>query len=96
MDGVMGYIKAGFGFRRRRVQRSGSSTWHALSNFGPGNSLTYELRIKDDPFDRRVTFNIDGYRMILHGFQESALNPVTGSGFIVGNAGNRKVEPVWK
>lgn len=59
--------------------------------FGPETSTTYELGVKSVLFDRKVVLNADIYSMKLKDFQDSVLNPLTGSGFIVSNAGDRRV-----
>ncbi|MEZ5938435.1 MAG: TonB-dependent receptor [Hyphomonadaceae bacterium] len=79
--------KAG-GFNSRR----GSATDPV--EFEDESSLTYEAGLKSELFDRRLVLNATGYRMELNDFQEAVLNPVTGTGFIVGNAGQRTVKGV--
>lgn len=53
--------------------------------------MTYELGVKSVLFNGQVVLNADVYHMTLEDFQDSILNPVTGTGFIVGNAGERQV-----
>ena len=59
--------------------------------FGPEETLTYEAGIKSVLLDRKLVLNADIYSMKLKQFQDSILNPLTGSGFIVANAGDRRV-----
>jgi outer membrane receptor protein involved in Fe transport len=60
--------------------------------FGPEKSMTYELGLKSILLDRKLLLNLDIYDMKLMAFQDSILNPLTGSGFIVANAGDREVK----
>jgi iron complex outermembrane recepter protein len=62
--------------------------------FGPETSETFEVGIKSVLIDRRLVLNADYYNMKLKDFQDSILNPLTGSGFIVANAGDRRVKGV--
>jgi len=39
-----------------------------------------------------VLLNADVFRMALDNFQDSTLNPLTGIGFVVGNAGDRRID----
>lgn len=55
--------------------------------FGPENVRNYELGTKATFFDRRLLLNVSLYKMRVKGFQDSINNPVSGAGFIVGNAG---------
>jgi iron complex outermembrane receptor protein len=60
--------------------------------FDAENSETLELGIKSVLLNNRLVLNADVYRMKLKEFQDSILNPLTGSGFIVANAGDRRVQ----
>ncbi len=80
-------VKAG-GFNSRR----GSATDPV--EFEEETSFTYEAGIKSRLFDNRMVLNATAYNMELNDFQESVLNPVTGTGFIVGNAGQRQVNGI--
>ena len=62
--------------------------------FGPETSITYELGVKSVLADGRLVLNADVYSMTLKEFQDSTLNPLTGTGFIVANAGDRRVRGV--
>ncbi|MDB5698682.1 MAG: hypothetical protein JWN69_1486 [Alphaproteobacteria bacterium] len=55
--------------------------------FGPENTRNLELGTKATFFDRRLLLNLSLYKMKVKGFQDSINNPVSGAGFIVGNAG---------
>lgn len=59
--------------------------------FDAETTLTYELGVKSVLFDGRLVLNANVYTMVLEDFQDSILNPITASGFIVGNAGDREV-----
>jgi iron complex outermembrane receptor protein len=76
------------GFNSRRVP-AGTPV-----EFNDETSKNYEIGMKTSLLDHRVVFDVDGFIMDVDGFQDSLLNPVTGSGFIVGNAGNREVKGV--
>ncbi|HEX3888730.1 MAG TPA: TonB-dependent receptor [Phenylobacterium sp.] len=92
-DGIMGYVKAGTGFKDGGFNARAGGNFTVVS-FDPENSKTYELGVKSEFLDRRVVLNADVFHMELDGFQDSTLNPLTGSGFIVSNAGNRRVNGV--
>jgi len=91
-EGVMAYFTAGSGFKDGGFNARASNV--PPFDFGPEQSLTYELGLKSIFLDNHLLINADVYRMLLHGFQQSTLNPVTGSGFIVGNAGNVRVDGI--
>jgi len=88
-EGVMTYATMSTGWKsagfNARISPAG-----AKLDFGPENSLNYEWGVKSTLFDRRLVLNVDVYRLLVKGLQQSLLNPATGSGFIVGNAGNVK------
>jgi iron complex outermembrane receptor protein len=56
--------------------------------FNAENAKNYEVGIKSTFFDRRLLLNLSVYKLDVKGFQDSTLNPITQSGFIVGNAGD--------
>lgn len=89
--GVMAYAIAATGFKDGGFNARQTSAGTPLA-FDPETSTTYEAGLKSTFFDRKVLLNADVYRMELDGFQESTLNPLTGVGFIVGNAGNRRID----
>lgn len=80
-------FKAG-GFNTRRVAPN------TPYEFEPETSTTYEAGVKSTLLDRRLVLNATVFNMVLEDFQESVLNPLTGTGFIVGNAGERRVRGV--
>jgi iron complex outermembrane receptor protein len=85
-DHVMTYASASTGWK------SGGFTGRPAPlnsplEFGPENAKNYELGMKSTFFDRKALLNISLYKLKVSGFQDSILNPVTGVGFIVGNAG---------
>jgi iron complex outermembrane receptor protein len=71
------------------------------TGFGPSASLefkaetsdTIEVGLKSFMLERRLMLNVDVYHMNLHDFQEATINE-TGTGFIVGNAGDRDANGV--
>lgn len=81
-----GYKAGGFNARR---QSPGTPT-----QFEPESSIDYQFGIKSELFDRRLRFNLSLFHMVLSDFQESIINPVTRSGFLTGNAGERRVQGV--
>ncbi len=92
-DDLMAYatVATGYksgGFNSRRVPPG------TPVEFNAETSINYEGGVKSEFFDHRVVLNADVFLLDLDGFQDSLLNPVTGTGFIVGNAGNREVKGV--
>lgn len=92
-EGVMAYFTASTGYKDGGFNQATKSI-SASNEFDPENSFNYELGIKSSLFDNRVIFNADIYRMVLKDFQEATLDPRTGTGFVVGNAGSRQVQGV--
>lgn len=88
---VMGYVIAATGYKTGGFNARSAPVGTPVE-FNAENSLTYEAGVKSSLFERRLILNADVYRMTLKGFQDSALNPLTGIGFIVGNAGDRRVQ----
>ena len=78
-----GYKTGGFNAR--------AATPNTPIEFDAETTMTYELGVKSVLFNGQVVLNADVYHMTLEDFQDSILNPVTGTGFIVGNAGERQV-----
>jgi iron complex outermembrane receptor protein len=92
-DGLMFFATAatGFksgGFNSRRI-RAGTPF-----EFEPERSITYEAGMKSELLDNRLVLNVTVFDMKLRDFQESVFNVEAGSGFIVGNAGERVVKGV--
>lgn len=88
---VMAYALAATGYKTGGFNARQTSAGTPLE-FDAENSTNYEIGVKSTLFDRKLLLNADVYRTILKGFQESVLNPATGIGFIVGNAGDRRVD----
>lgn len=63
------------------------------TSFDAENSDSIELGLKSTLLDGRMTLNVDVYRLNLDDFQDATVNP-NGSGFIVGNAGDRRTQGV--
>lgn len=84
-EGVMFYALASSGFKDGGFNsRSANVTPFA---FDPETSLNYEAGAKTALFEHRVILNVDVFRTLVHGYQQSTLSPA-GVGFIVSNAGN--------
>ncbi|MCC7266038.1 MAG: TonB-dependent receptor, partial [Caulobacteraceae bacterium] len=81
-----GYKAGGFNARRQAPS--------APVQFEPESSIDYQLGVKSQLLDRRLRVNLTLFNMVLSDFQESILNPVTKSGFLTGNAGERRVRGV--
>ncbi len=62
--------------------------------FDSESSTDYAVGIKSELFDRRLRLNVTAFDIVLKNFQSSILNPVTRSGFITGNAGERETKGV--
>jgi iron complex outermembrane receptor protein len=91
--GVMVYLLAATGHKTGGFNARGAAVGVPVE-FGPEQTLTYEAGIKSVLLDRKLVLNADIYRMKLEQFQDSILNPLTGTGFIVANAGDREVQGV--
>ncbi|MCC7267164.1 MAG: TonB-dependent receptor [Caulobacteraceae bacterium] len=88
---IMAYAIAATGYKTGGFNGRGSAPGVPVE-FDAENSLTYELGIKSTLLDNRMILNADIYHMELSDFQDSILNPLTNSGFIVANAGDRRVQ----
>ncbi|MGA0605973.1 TonB-dependent receptor [Phenylobacterium sp. VNQ135] len=89
-DAVMVFATAATGFKSGGFNSRRLAVGDPFA-FGPENSTTYEAGVKSELLGRRLVLNATVFQMTLEDFQESVLNPVTGVGFIVGNAGEREV-----
>src|SRR6185312_7923996 len=92
-EGVMGYVSAGTGYKTGGYNARAQSPTVPIT-FDAESAINYEVGLKTSLLGNRLVINADLYRMLLHAFQDSTLNPLTGSGFIVSNAGNRRVQGV--
>ena len=90
-DRVMVFATAATGFKSGGFNSRRLNVGDPFA-FEPENSTTFEAGVKSELFDRRLVLNATLFRMTLKDFQESVLNPVTGTGFVVGNAGEREVQ----
>ena len=82
---VYGTVSTGFksgGFNGRLSVPSAPLTFNAET------TENYEIGVKSSFFDRKLQANVSLYKLDVKGFQDSTINPVTGSGFIVGNSGD--------
>ena len=87
-DDVMAFARVATGFKSGGVNSRGLPPGSALQ-FDNEDSISYELGVKSTWLDRRLMLNATLYWTVVEGFQESALAP-TGTGFIVGNAGEQE------
>jgi iron complex outermembrane receptor protein len=90
---VMAYAIAATGYKTGGFNGRSAAAGVPV-DFDAESSLTYELGIKSTWLDHRLLINADIYRMELDDFQDSILNPLTSTGFIVANAGSRRVRGV--
>ena len=77
-----GYKSGGFNSRRLPVG--------AEVEFANEDSITYEAGLKSTWLDQTLMLNATVFHTVLEDFQESVVNP-SGTGFIVGNAGEQEV-----
>jgi iron complex outermembrane receptor protein len=87
---VMVYALAASGYKTGGFNAKSAPVSEPIE-FDAETSLTYEAGIKSTLLDGRMVLNADVYTMRLKNFQDSILNPVTNAGFIVSNAGDRRV-----
>jgi iron complex outermembrane receptor protein len=90
---ILGYVLAATGYKTGGFNARAAAP-NTPFEFDAENSMNYELGLKTTLLDGALVFNIDVYRTTLKDFQDSLLNPLTGSGFIVGNAGERRSQGV--
>jgi iron complex outermembrane receptor protein len=91
MQDVMAYATMSSGFKDGGFN-SRSATALPYS-FDPETSLNYELGAKTSWLDNHLVLNVDIYRMLVHGYQQSTQLP-TGTGFVINNAGNFRTQGV--
>lgn len=91
MKDVMGYFTVSTGFKDGGFN-SRSATVLPYT-FNPETSINYEVGAKTETFDNKLVLNLDVYRMLVHGYQQSTLLP-TGTGFAINNAGNFRTQGV--
>lgn len=90
---VMVYALAATGYKTGGFNAR-SAPANVPVEFDSESSLTYELGVKSSWLGHRLVLNADVYTMKLSDFQDSVLNPLTNSGFIIDNAGDRRVSGV--
>jgi iron complex outermembrane receptor protein len=90
---IMGYVLAATGYKTGGFNARAAAP-NTPFEFDAENSMNYEVGIKSTLLDGALVLNVDVYRTTLKNFQDSLLNPLTGSGFIVGNAGERRSQGV--
>ncbi len=62
--------------------------------FNAESSTDYAVGVKSELIDHRIRLNLTAFDTKLMNFQSSILNPVTRTGFITGNAGQRETKGV--
>lgn len=87
---VMAYATAATGFKDGGFNARAAAT--GPFTFDPETVTSYEAGVKSTLFGRKLVLNADVYHMLLKAAQVSTLNPTTGVGFTVGNAGDVRVE----
>jgi iron complex outermembrane receptor protein len=92
-DDIMAYALAATGYKTGGYNARSAAVGVPVE-FDAENSETIEVGVKSVLLDRKLVLNVDAYSMKLKSFQDSILNPLTGSGFIVDNAGDRRVRGV--
>jgi iron complex outermembrane receptor protein len=90
-DTAMVYLTYGTGVKNGGFNARGAAPGVPVE-FDEENSSTIELGLKSTWFGRRLVFNADIYRMKLTNFQDAAVNPITGLGFVVANVGDRRAQ----
>ena len=88
---IMAYAIAATGYKTGGYNARAAAVGIPIE-FNAENSKTYEAGIKSVWLENRLVLNADIYKMTLSAFQDSILNPLTGTGFIVANAGDREVK----
>lgn len=92
-DDVMAYALVATGYKTGGFNARAAAVGIPVE-FNAEDSETYEIGVKSVLLDNKLVLNVDAYTMKLKAFQDSILNPLTGSGFIVANAGDRRVRGV--
>jgi iron complex outermembrane receptor protein len=90
-DDILLYAMAATGYKTGGFNARSAAVGTPVE-FEAENSDTVELGVKSVLLGGDLVLNADVYRMNLKDFQDSTLNPLTGTGFIVANAGDRRVE----
>ncbi len=90
-EGVMAYVTASTGYKTGGYNARAQNP-NTQITFDAESAMNYEIGVKSSLFGNRLVLNVDLFRMLLHDFQDATLNPVTKIGFIVSNAGNRRVQ----
>jgi len=90
---IMGYVLAATGYKTGGFNARAAAP-NTPFEFDAENSMNYEIGLKSTLLDGALVLNVDIYRTTLKDFQDSLLNPITGTGFIVGNAGERRSQGV--
>jgi len=90
-DDILLYVMGGTGYKTGGFNARSAPVGTPVE-FDAENSDTVEAGLKSVFLDGDLVFNAGLYRMNLKDFQDSTLNPLTGTGFIVANAGDRRVE----
>ena len=91
-DNIMGYVTYGTGMKSGGFN-GGPIAQTVPIEFNQETSSTVEAGIKSSFLNGRVILNFDVYRMNIKGIQSATLNP-NGTGFIVGNSGDRRSQGI--
>jgi iron complex outermembrane receptor protein len=92
-EDVMVYLMGGTGYKTGGFNARSAAVGTPVE-FDAENSDTVEVGFKSVWMAGDLVLNADMYFMNLMDFQDSSLNPLTGTGFIVANAGDRRVEGI--
>lgn len=92
-DNVMAYVLAATGYKTGGFNARAAAP-NTPFEFDAETSMNYEAGLKSTLLNGSLVLNVNVYRTTLKDFQDSLLNPVTGTGFIVGNAGERRAQGV--
>lgn len=90
-EDILLYVMGGTGYKSGGFNARSAAVGTPVE-FQAENSDTVEVGFKSVWMAGDLVFNAGVYRMNLTDFQDSTLNPLTGTGFIVANAGDRRVE----
>ena len=91
-DDVMAYVTYGTGSKSGGFNGSPVNATIPIE-FQPEKSDTIEVGIKSTFLNGDLVLNLGAYRMNVRDIQSATVNP-NGSGFVVGNAGNRRAQGV--
>ena len=88
VERVMLFATASRGYKAGGFNSGFASAAQVTRNLGPETIKNYELGLKSELFDRRLTFNIVGFQSDVEGFQDRSY---TGQATVISNAGDIRV-----